>query len=91
MIKVRICPNCFHTPGLEISPGVFIAKTIIRGGDGYDDAGGDWVCPDGVRMEDFAFLAGHWMETTSEADLSGDGVVDMADLVMFGEHWMAGI
>jgi hypothetical protein len=52
---------------------------------------GDWVCPDGVAMEDFAFLAGHWMETTSEADLSGDGVVDMADLVMFGEHWMAGI
>ena len=52
---------------------------------------GDFVCPDGVRMEDFGFLAGHWMETTSEADLSGDGVVDMADLVMFGEHWMAGI
>ena len=58
---------------------------------------GDFVCPDGVRVEDIVFLAGWWMtgDCTPDnnyycggADLDGDGAVSMADMAIFAGQWM---
>jgi len=54
----------------------------------------DFLCPDGVSFEDMAYFAGRWlMEDCSDtgdcdgADLTGDGKVDMGDLVVLGQDW----
>lgn len=52
----------------------------------------DWVCPDGVAMEDFLYLAERWLATTpatmGQADTNGDGKVDIEDLAILSENWM---
>jgi hypothetical protein len=60
---------------------------------------GDVVCPDGVSMVDFSFFAEHWLEETcdlgndycQDTDLDQSGTVDVADLEIFVDNWLAGI
>jgi hypothetical protein len=60
---------------------------------------GDVVCPDGVSMVDFSLFAEHWLEETCDlgndycrgTDLDQSGTVDVADLGIFVENWLAGI
>ena len=59
----------------------------------------DFVCPDGVAMTDFAFLAAHWLRDNCEAlngycegcDLNRSGAVDFTDLRLFVDQWLTGI
>jgi hypothetical protein len=52
----------------------------------------DWVCPDGVGLEDLLYLSERWMAATPEtigaADANGDGKVDMLDLAILASTWM---
>lgn len=55
----------------------------------------DFVCPDGVDMADYAFLAGRWMETNCAADndcggadLDFSGTVELKDLMTFCQAWL---
>jgi hypothetical protein len=60
---------------------------------------GDWACPDGVNVEDLDYFVGRWLliDCTADndycggADMDSSGVVDMADLAMFAQHWLEGI
>ena len=60
---------------------------------------GDFVCPDGVSMVDFSFFAEHWLEETCDlgndycrgTDLDQSGTVDVTDLGIFLDNWLAGI
>ena len=59
---------------------------------------GDWVCPDGVAMEDLDYFAIRWLMADCAAsgdcdgaDLDGDGAVDLADWAVFAEQWLGGI
>jgi hypothetical protein len=51
----------------------------------------DWVCPDGVALEDLLYLAGRWMASTpataGAADANADGRVDLLDLAVLSENW----
>jgi hypothetical protein len=57
---------------------------------------GDFVCPDGVGLIDYAVLANAWMSESGEGafnsacDISAvpDGKIDLADLAVFAGHWM---
>ena len=56
---------------------------------------GDFGCPDGVDMRDFATLAAQWRQPPGEpsADIApdgGDGKVDWFDLAVLAENWLAG-
>jgi len=53
-------------------------------------SGGDFVCGDGVDMNDFAYFAGRYGADVDieQADLDGDGVVGILDLCIFGSHWL---
>jgi hypothetical protein len=52
---------------------------------------GDFACPNGVTIEDLAYLAGRWMASTpatvGAADANGDGRVDLLDLAILSENW----
>jgi len=53
----------------------------------------DWLCPDGVGMEDFGYLAEAWMIAEvggSPIDLDGDNSIDARDLMMLCEQWLTG-
>ena len=59
---------------------------------------GDITGGEGVDMSDFAFFAGHWMDTNCSnsndcdgTDLDKSGMVDMPDLVIFANNWLSGI
>ena len=59
---------------------------------------GDITGGEGVDMSDFAFFAGHWMNTNcsnsndcDKTDLDKSGMVDMPDLVIFANNWLSGI
>jgi hypothetical protein len=59
---------------------------------------GDITGDEGVDMSDFAFFAGHWMNTNCSnsndcdgTDLDKSGMVDMPDLVIFANNWLSGI
>ncbi len=56
---------------------------------------GDFACPDGVRMDDFARLSRDWMLTYPTelfgADANGDGKADLSDFTIFAAHWLQGI
>ena len=60
--------------------------------DNYELIGGFWpetpACI--VNLEDFAVLAGYWLEigTGLPADLYEDGVVDTLDLEIFVNEWL---
>jgi len=56
---------------------------------------GDFVCPDGVTIEDFAFFMEHWLDGNCDpsngycegTDLDQSGTVDVIDLEIFFESW----
>ena len=60
---------------------------------------GDFQCPDGVDLVDFAFFAAHWhLERCNIAnsfcegtDVNHSGVVDFVDLEIFTNRWLEGI
>ena len=57
---------------------------------------GDFVCPDGINIEDFLFFIGHWRDDICDSDngycqgtdLDKSGTVDTADLEIFIENWL---
>jgi hypothetical protein len=56
---------------------------------------GDFVCPDGVTIEDFSFFMEHWLDDNCDSsndycdgtDLDQSGTVDVIDLEIFFENW----
>ena len=54
----------------------------------------DFICPDGVGIEDFAFLSRYWMRQDcgdcGGVDLDGDGNVTLSDLLLFTDLWLGG-
>jgi hypothetical protein len=56
---------------------------------------GDFACPDGVKLDDFARLSQDWMKTYSlslyGADADGDKTVDVNDLAILAANWLKGI
>ena len=58
---------------------------------------GDFVCPDGIAIEDFVFFVEHWGQETCDlsndycqgTDLNHSGTVDTNDLEIFLENWLA--
>ncbi len=54
------------------------------------DIPGDWVGKYGVGVEDYAVLAGSWMNINAEVNLSGSDIIDFEDLRVFFENWLAG-
>jgi len=59
---------------------------------------GDFVCPDGITIEDFVFFIEHWRDDNCDlsndycqgTDLDFSGTVDEADLEILIENWLAG-
>jgi hypothetical protein len=58
---------------------------------------GDFLCPDGVNFFDFSFFAAHWAEENCAVsndcdgrDLDLLGSVDIKDLRIFADNWLAG-
>lgn len=56
---------------------------------------GDWVCPDGAALEDFAFLAHRWLMDECDTNNACDGVdldtsntVDWPDLSLWLDMWL---
>ena len=58
---------------------------------------GDFVCPDGITIEDFVFFAEYWGNEACDlsndycegTDLDFSGTVDEADLEILVENWLA--
>jgi len=58
---------------------------------------GDFVCPDGITMDDFWFLLEFWLDDNCDlsndfcqgTDLNQSGIVDEDDLEIFFENWLA--
>ena len=54
---------------------------------------GDWVCPDGVFVEDLAVVVDEWLTIgTDYPDLApdgGDGIFDLYDVSALATNWMA--
>jgi rhodanese-related sulfurtransferase len=56
---------------------------------------GDFVCPDGITIDDFSFLMEHWLDDNCDSsngycdgtDLDQSGTVDVNDLEIFFENW----
>jgi hypothetical protein len=56
----------------------------------------DWVCPDGVGVEDLGYFAMRWLMADcgdsggcEGGDLDGDGTVGLADWAVLAGQWMA--
>lgn len=53
---------------------------------------GDYLCPDGVALEDYSFFAQHWLQTdygtVEGAELTGDGFVGFDDLLALSDYWL---
>ncbi|NLK42386.1 MAG: hypothetical protein GX298_10085 [Planctomycetes bacterium] len=55
---------------------------------------GDFLCPYGVQLEDFAHLAQWWqveecgIHRCAATDLNNDGRVNTQDLLIFAAHWL---
>ena len=56
---------------------------------------GDFVCPDGVNLIDFAILSNAWLSDDTptanwneDCDLDDNGIIDPDDLKIFAEHWL---
>ncbi|HUU20603.1 MAG TPA: GLUG motif-containing protein [Sedimentisphaerales bacterium] len=62
-------------------------------------AAGDFVCPDGITIDDFLFFIEHWRYDNCDpsndycqgTDLDFSGTVDKADLEIFLENWLADV
>ena len=82
----------------SISPGVISFE------DGFEELGvrvyripllGDFVCPDGVEINDLAVLVDQWLQSGAWcADIApvpnGDGIVNMLDFAALAENWLEG-
>jgi len=59
---------------------------------------GDFVCPDGITIDDFEFFTEYWLDDNCDisndycqgTDLDFSGTVDVNDLEIFFENWLAG-
>ena len=57
----------------------------------------DFVCPDGIKIDDFLFFLEHWLDDNCDlsndycegTDLDQSGTVDENDLEIFLENWLA--
>jgi len=57
---------------------------------------GDFVCPDGITIDDFVFFIEHWRDDNCDVsndycqgtDLDFSGTVDEADLEIFVDIWL---
>jgi len=57
----------------------------------------DFVCPDGITVDDFSFFMEHWLDDNCDlsngycqgTDLDQSGTVDVIDLEIFFENWLA--
>jgi hypothetical protein len=57
---------------------------------------GDFICPEGIATEDFAFFAEHWADKNCDpnndhcqgTDLDFSGTVDINDLEILVENWL---
>jgi hypothetical protein len=63
----------------------------------YQFSNGDFLCPDGVDLVDYSFLADHWGDTDcstsndcDRTDLDFSGAVDWADVKIFCDHFLEG-
>jgi hypothetical protein len=60
---------------------------------------GDFLCPDGVNFQDFAWFAANWRHRNcgavnlncDGADFDESGSVEFRDLAIFAENWLAGL
>ena len=53
--------------------------------------GADWICPDGVGLEDFSYLGGVWGTGDPDpANLDGEDGIGFGDLIVFCEEWLSG-
>jgi hypothetical protein len=51
----------------------------------------DWICPDGVGLEDFSYLGGVWGSADPDpANLDGEDGIGFGDLKVFCEEWLSG-
>jgi len=51
----------------------------------------DWVCPDGVGLEDFGYFGGYWGSGEDGAvNLDGEDGIGFGDLMVFCEEWLVG-
>jgi hypothetical protein len=53
----------------------------------------DWLCPDGVGLEDFSYLTQFWMipeGSNIPADLDKNNIVGISDLIIFCQQWLIG-
>jgi len=51
----------------------------------------DWVCPDGVGLEDFSYLGGYWgTDEGGAVNLDGEDGIGFGDLMVFCEEWLVG-
>ena len=58
---------------------------------------GDFVCPDGITIDDFVFFIEHWRDDNCDpgndycdgTDLDMSGTVDANDLEIFFDNWLA--
>jgi hypothetical protein len=62
----------------------------------WQSIAGDIACPDGVNFVDYAKMAAHWGQLgcptgCENADINGDGTVDIYDLDLLADNWLAGI
>jgi hypothetical protein len=56
---------------------------------------GDFICPDGITIDDFAFFMEHWLDNNCDSsngycqgtDLDQSGTIDVNDLEIFFENW----
>ena len=81
----------FATPIWTICEGTNYPKLAWQ-----DPPLGDFMCPDGVDMGDFAVLSAHFGETGCDAgnsycdgvDLDESGTVGMGDAMLFFQNWL---
>jgi hypothetical protein len=51
----------------------------------------DWICPDGVGLEDFSYFGGVWGSgDPSPVNLDGEDGIGFGDLMIFCEQWLSG-
>jgi hypothetical protein len=49
----------------------------------------DWVCPDGVNVEDLEVLSACWLEIVqARSDINADDTVNLADFMALAQQWL---
>ena len=59
-------------------------------------SGGDFTCPDGVDLYDYAYFTNRWLNDNCGAenncagtDMNMSGIVDSVDLYLWLQYWLA--